>query len=190
MLFSCPPATKAQELKPDTPKMDKMPEPETLKGGVQHNRVTEKKKTTKLKAKTRKSRFKGRKARGGRADTKRLRSSVDNNLLESTAKRGIGIIGVRFVAMEGYPPVINTVFPGTPAYEKGLAPDDVIVAVDGVPTMGLTRDECYDLIVGTPNTPVTLSLRRGGSFIFRTMVRMDFTELTNPHVRNAYGFNL
>jgi len=106
------------------------------------------------------------------------------------SQRGIGIIGVRFLSMIGHQPVINTVFPGTPAAKVGVQAEDIIVAVDGVPTHGLTRDECYDLIVGTPNTPVTLSLRRNGTFFVRTMTRMDFLDIRDPRVQQAYKAGL
>ena len=111
-------------------------------------------------------------------------------MLESQTKRGIGIIGVKFIAYEKMPPIINRVFAGTPAAKAGLQPNDAIVAVDGVPTYGLRKEECYDLIVGTPNTPVTLSIRRGTSFSVYTMTRMDHTELTSPSIRRAYGIDL
>src|SRR5205085_2294822 len=52
------------------------------------------------------------------------------------ATSSFGIIGVKFVISIGQPPLINRVFAGTPAAKVGLAQNDVIVAVDGVPTYG------------------------------------------------------
>lgn len=181
------------QLKPIVPKMDVMPKSEPLKGGIEHYVQPEskkKEKPTRLKTAAKKYGFNGLRRNGGLVGTDELNAGLDKSFLETQAQRGIGIIGVRFVAMEGYAPVINTVFPGTPAADHGVLPDDVIVAVDGVPTTGLTRDECYDLIVGTPNTPVTLSLRRNASFMVRTMKRMDFFDLTDPRVRRAYAGGL
>jgi len=179
------------ELKPLKPKFHKV---EPYKAGVQHNQVLKpkKKKTVKrkkLKASSRADNYKG-KDQSALLDNSRLDASANSTMLNSAALRGIGIIGVKFIAQGGLPPVINQVFRGTPAAEQGLRPNDAIVAVDGVPTYGLTREECYDLIVGSPNTPVTLSIRRGSSFSVHTMMRMDFTELTDPSVRRAYGVNL
>lgn len=178
------------ELKPDVPKLDKLPERAPLKGGIEHNtkNQVEKKKKKKLQANLNQGMLGGQ--QNGSLDNRRLNSSLDNTMLESQAERSFGVIGVRFVAMTGYPPVINTVFPNTPAAVVGIVPNDVILAVDGVPTSGLTRDECYDLIIGTPNTPVTLSLRRGNNFFSRTMNRIDVNELGDPRVKRAYMYHL
>ncbi|MBY0545735.1 MAG: PDZ domain-containing protein [Candidatus Obscuribacterales bacterium] len=138
---------------------------------------------------------KGRSMFGGRLGTPNggLRGRTDDSLsrpLAVQAQSSIGIIGVKFVATNGAPPVINQVFPGTPADEKGLHINDRIVAVDGVPTAGLTKDEVFDLIVGSPGTPVTLSIMRGNDFSAIHCVRMDINELTDPRVRRDYMTNL
>lgn len=180
-------------LKPDIPKLDVVPKKEPLKGGVQHNfkgGADPVKKKKKLKAAASNSQFQPKSRLGASLDNNRFNAQVDDTKLESQAERSIGIIGVRFVSTNGYPPVINTVFPGTPAATAGVVANDLIVAVDGVPTSGLTRDECYDLIIGTPNTPVTLSLRRGHNFFVRTMNRMDLNDMTDPRVKHAYMYHL
>lgn len=182
------------ELHKDTPKLDKLPEKKPLRAGIEHNATLEQKqqkqKKKALKSRASRNGFDGKRRGGATVGGTGLKSGADNSMLQSATQRGIGIIGVRFEAMEGFPPRVQFVFPGTPAANVGVLPNDFIVAVDGVPTVGLTKDECYDLIVGTPNTPVTLSLRRGGGFLVRTMNRMDFTELSDPSIRNAYGFHL
>lgn len=189
---------KIPGLKPMTPTIDKI---EPFKAGVEHNQYIQKKpkkkprkrsrkKRKKLKSKAKVNRFNGRSLFGSRLDNSGLNSSLNSNMLNSQATRGIGIIGVKFVAYPGKPPVVKQVFIGTPAFKARLQYNDVIIAVDGVPTVGLSKEECYDLIVGTPNTPVTLSIRRGGSFKVYTLTRMDHTELTNPNVKRAYGIQL
>jgi C-terminal processing protease CtpA/Prc len=180
-------------LKPDVAKMDVVPKKEPLKGGVEHNYKgsdDRAKKKKKLKASAGNTSFQPKSRLGASLDNNRFNSQIDESRLEAQAERSIGVIGVRFVSTNGYPPVINTVFPGTPAATAGVVPNDLIVAVDGVPTSGLTRDECYDLIIGTPNTPVTLSLRRGHNFFVRTMNRMDLNDMTDPRVRHAYMYHL
>lgn len=183
-------ALALDELTPDVPKLDLGPKKEPLKAGIQHNikQHGESKKKKKLKAQAALSPFAS--AQRAALDANRFNASADDSRLEAQAERSIGIIGVRFVSTNGYPPVINTVFPGTPAAASGLSNNDLIVAIDGVPTSGLSKDECYDLIIGTPNTPVTLSLRRGQSFFVRTMNRMDLNEMTDPRVRHAYMYHL
>ncbi|HEY9870584.1 MAG TPA: PDZ domain-containing protein [Candidatus Obscuribacterales bacterium] len=192
-----PARSEAPLLKPDVPKLDTPSEsaaPEAkikprgpLRGGVQH--------LEKLNAQPR--RLKGNATGGslggflkGNADARRLRGKAGADLLEAQAESGIGIIGVKFVMFGQRPPVINRVFPGTPAAGVGLRIDDIIVAVDGVPTYGLTKEEVYDLIVGTPGTPVTLSVSRKGEFVAVTMNRMDLNDITDPFVRRDYMMSM
>ncbi|MBX9666783.1 MAG: PDZ domain-containing protein [Candidatus Obscuribacterales bacterium] len=192
MLPSVGIAQEEPVLKPDVPKMDTLPSKEPLKGGIEHHTKaqSEKKQKKKLKAAASQSPFSGRSRTGGALDNNAFNAQVDESRLDASAERSIGIIGVRFVAMIGSPPVINTVFSNTPAAVAGIVPNDLIVAVDGVPTSGLTRDECYDLIIGTPNTPVTLSLRRGHNFFVRTMNRMDLNDMRDPRIKHAYMYHL
>ena len=129
----------------------------------------------------------GPKALGGLFRRKpKLDSALTQDTLNAQAQLGIGIIGVKFVMVVGRLPVINRVFPGTPAFEQGLKTDDIIVAVDGVPTFGLTKDEVFNMIVGTPNTPVSISVRRNQDFRVCKMLRMDFNEIKDPKIRHDY----
>jgi C-terminal processing protease CtpA/Prc len=107
-----------------------------------------------------------------------------------TLEKSVGIIGIKFLKVGERPPLVNHVFPGTPAYKVGFSVDDAIVAVDGVPTSGLTKDECYDLIVGTPNTPISVTLMHNGSFQVKNMMRMDFNDIPDPLVRRDYLHSL
>ncbi|MBI4534593.1 MAG: PDZ domain-containing protein [Candidatus Melainabacteria bacterium] len=122
----------------------------------------------------------------GFTDTGKLKGSSQSERLNAQAQSGIGIIGVKFVMVINRPPVINKVFPLTPAARWGLKINDVIVAVDGVPTFGLAKEEVYDMIIGLPDTPVTLSLVRDGDYFVVTLTRMDLNEITDPWVRRDY----
>jgi C-terminal processing protease CtpA/Prc len=192
-----------QILKPDIPKLDMTGKPKSpLKGGVQHNAVLKQEKQRALNAKLGTDNgnlLKGKTADGAKDTLKGKTTDSDNwakrkakldkerqDALEAEATSGIGIIGIKFVMTYGRPPVINRVFPGTPASEKGLLPNDIIVAVDGVPTFGLSQNEVYNMIIGTPNTPVTLSLRRNQDFTSCRMNRMDFNDIKDPRVRRDY----
>jgi hypothetical protein len=186
-------------LKPDVPKLDlapsqPVPKGTVLKGNVAHHAKVAPPPTSKPK----------------RLNSRIVRPDIGplNGLLKGTSDkdkgvnlgaelqqpytidRTIGIIGIKFLKVGERPPLVNRVFPGTPAYKNGLSVDDIIVAVDGVPTSGLTKDECYDLIVGTPNTPITVTLMHHGSFEVKNMVRMDFNEIPDPMVRRDYLHSL
>lgn len=182
----------APQLKPDTPRLDTFSDPKPaikkptgpLQGQIrQDNKMTNTKQGLFGSA----GKFFGRAGQGipGRSRNQ-LPGKLTNETLQAEVESGIGIIGVRFVMFLGKSPTINRVFPMTPAAEKGIVNDDVIVAVDGVPTAGLSKEEVYDMIVGKPGTPVTLSIQRNGDFQVFNLVRMDLNDITDPFIRRDY----
>ncbi len=58
--------------------------------------------------------------------------------------------------------VVIAPFAGTPAYEAGIHPGDVIVAVNGKPTDNMSTEEVAELVRGPKGTPVTLTILREG----------------------------
>lgn len=56
--------------------------------------------------------------------------------------------------------VIISVFEKNPAAEAGLKPGDYIVAIDGVPTEGMSLEAAVARIKGPAGTPVTLKVQR------------------------------
>jgi C-terminal processing protease CtpA/Prc len=184
-----------EELKSDVPKMDtNVLKPKVLKGGVQHaesfNVPPKQKLSGNAKDSQGRSKFKLFSAHAKSDKNRNLQAQTQNNTLSSAVQSGVGIIGVKFVLAFGRPPVINRVFPGTPAADMGLRNDDVIVAVDGVPTLGLSKEEVYQMIVGTPGTPVTVTVSRNGDFLPRTMNRMDLNDISDPSVRRDYMMSM
>lgn len=173
----------AQGYQAAEPKMDTPPQvervPATLQGGVQHVDKRSNKKGRLMTG-----------AKKGQSDALRARVKDDSNPLRAQAQTSVGIIGVKFIAQMGRPPVINEIFPNTPAEKVGLRISDMIVAVDGVPTSGLTKDEVFDLIVGTPGTAVSLSILRNGDYSAVSCVRMDINELLDPRIRRDYLIHL
>ncbi|HEY9773448.1 MAG TPA: PDZ domain-containing protein [Planktothrix sp.] len=185
------------QLKSDTPKMDlTVPKSTILKGGVQHQEAgapAAKPATKPLSgnadtnsAGTGTGKFGFLHPKKDKSHKKPIQARANNDMLPAAVDSGVGIIGVKFVLAFGRPPIINRVFRGTPAYDVGLQKDDVIIAVDGVPTFGLSKEEVYNMIVGVPDTPVTVSISRNGEFIAKSMSRMDFNSLTDPIVRRDY----
>ena len=98
---------------------------------------------------------------------------------------GLGIIGVKFVMVFGRTPIIYEVFPGTPAATVGMRPRDIIIAVDGIPTAGLSKEEVYNMIVGQPDTSVTISFKRKNDFQVRQITRIDLNKI-DPMLRRDY----
>lgn len=193
------PVCSAEEpqLKPDVPKLDTLqdsPDRSTLKGTVEQRANArpaprKRKLNSALNSRSHDDGLAGPlKARTDTASplkgkTQDLSSELKD---EFTLDRSVGIIGVKFYKLIHGPAVINRVFAGTPAGKNGLQVNDMIVAVDGVPTQNLSKDQCYDLIVGSPNTPVTLSVMRGGGFEVKQLIRMDFNDIPDPAVRRDY----
>jgi hypothetical protein len=173
-------------LKPDVPKLDQsLKKRRPLKGGVQHSEKILPKAPLSGSANDGKG-LSGKTSTDIRNLLRAKARADKSQILKAQTESGIGIIGVKFVMGLGRPPIIRRVFPGTPAWEQGLRARDIIVAVDGIPTYGLSKDEVYNMIIGTPHTPVTISFRRNSDFQVRKMERMDFNDITDPRVREDY----
>jgi C-terminal processing protease CtpA/Prc len=173
------------QLKPDLPKLDqpRLEHPshprKQLKGSVQHSEVLKSKEdhldggAAKLETKVTKQKFK-------------LKTRQLNAGLNEGVESGLGIIGLKFAVYFGRAPVVYQVFPDTPADGAGVRPRDTILAVDGVPTIGLSKNEVYNMIVGKPGTEVTLSFLHNHNFESHALKRMDVNDIADPKVRRDY----
>jgi carboxyl-terminal processing protease len=84
-------------------------------------------------------------------------------------------IGVRIEPDDDGRPRIIGVFDGSPAEKAGLVPDDVIVEVDGRPTVDASIDVVAGWVRGEAGTTVEVTVRRGADGPERTVsiVRAD-----------------
>jgi len=100
------------------------------------------------------------------------------------AGRHPGMIGIYVNYAAGYP-VIGSVLPNSPALRAGLQTDDVIVAIGGSDTHGLTQDQTSALIRGPAGTNVALRIRRGaiGTEQDVTVTRENFQSPTVQSLR-------
>ncbi len=184
--------------KPDVPKLDSLEQAaanSTLKGTIEHRSAKiappprKPKKLSATAAKPAENPLNGM-LRAQKDKERAIKLKAQNQAFdlkeEFTIPQSIGIIGVKFFKPIDGPAVINTVFSGTPAAKAGMQVNDMIVAVDGVPTRNLSKDQCYDLIVGSPDTPITVSVMRRTNFGVKQMVRMDFNDIPDPMVRRDY----
>jgi len=71
-----------------------------------------------------------------------------------------GGLGIQISERNGVPKVISPI-DGTPAAEAGIQPGDLIAAVDGQSTQGVSLSKIVRVLRGTPGSTVTLSLVRG-----------------------------
>lgn len=67
--------------------------------------------------------------------------------------------------------VVISPIEGSPASRAGVKPKDVITAIDGKSTKGMTTEDAVRLIRGKVGTPVTLTLRRKGESIVLPLTR-------------------
>lgn len=83
-------------------------------------------------------------------------------------------VGLELIGQEvGGVRVVNTA-DGSPAIGSGISPGDVIVNVDGMPTVGLSPEEVAALIRGQPDTKASLTVSRGGKEMDFVVVRKAF----------------
>ncbi len=82
------------------------------------------------------------------------------NLREDQRGRYYGV-GMTIVPRDNYTYVLSPM-PASPAYRAGIRPGDVIMAVDGKSTEGLSSSEVADMLKGPKGTIVHITMKRVG----------------------------
>jgi carboxyl-terminal processing protease len=99
--------------------------------------------------------------------------------LEGYSGQYIGI-GVEVNTTGDYP-VIDSVFPGSPAATAGIKAGDVVIKVDGTDVHGMTTDETGNLIRGKAGTTVVITIERDSQ---RQDLKVVREPITIPSVRS------
>jgi len=84
-----------------------------------------------------------------------------HEMMKSETEGKYGGLGIRIAIREGRLTVV-TPLPGTPAYELGILPGDVILKIEGKSTEDITLSQAVELLRGDPGTKVTISILREG----------------------------
>ena len=87
-------------------------------------------------------------------------SNVDR--FKSRVENEFGGIGIRLNNQSGKPTIITPMY-GSPAYNAGLRPGDVIQSIDGTPTAGLPSADIVKALKGKIGTTVKLAIRTPSS---------------------------
>lgn len=94
---------------------------------------------------------------------------------ETDDQGGHGVVGLDMAIRPGNYPMIQSVFPGTPAHQQGIRPHDVLVAINGTRTFNKDVNEVDALISDVPGDVISLTLLRGGQLkqVRLTVVSVD-----------------
>lgn len=90
---------------------------------------------------------------------------------------GIGIV----VSMRAGKLTVITPMPGTPAARAGILAGDQIVAIDGQLAARLSMKQAVELMRGPVDSPVELTIRRGGRELSVTVVRAEVKVRDTAH---------
>jgi carboxyl-terminal processing protease len=77
----------------------------------------------------------------------------------STSRGQFGGVGIELSLRAGVPEVISPI-DGTPAFRAGIQPGDLIVKIDGQPTLGMRLEQIVDKLRGDIGTKVILTIAR------------------------------
>ena len=95
---------------------------------------------------------------------------------DKTTRGTFGGVGIQISQESGQLKVI-TPLPDTPADSAGIDAGDIITAIDGKSTLGMTIDQAVHTITGKPGTDVVLRIKRAG-----VAVDKDYT-LTRAEIK-------
>lgn len=79
-------------------------------------------------------------------------------------------IGAQIEKRDGWLTIVSPL-EDSPALRAGIMANDRIKLIDETSTRDLTADQCVDLLLGTPGTPVTLTVERDGEEFKVTLTR-------------------
>lgn len=99
-----------------------------------------------------------------------------------------GIVGLKFIQNAQHIPVIEEVFPNTPAAKGNLTRGDQIITIDGLPTKNLTKDQVFERITGKPGTAVKIHIIRSQKEFAVSLIRIKLKTLdkTQPDLVADY----
>ena len=99
--------------------------------------------------------------------------------LQTLTNGEFGDVGLGIIERDGVV-MVESVVRGCSAARAGILPGDRIVAIDGEPTRRLTVDQAVDKLHGALNSPVRLTVARGGAVtefeVLRDFMRVEAVQ--------------
>lgn len=102
--------------------------------------------------------------------------------MQVQTRGAFGGLGIEVTMENGLVRVVTPI-DGTPAYEAGLEPGDLVSHLDGEPVMGLTLSEAVDVMRGPVGSDITLTILRGDEDPFDVVVTRDTIEIQSVRAR-------
>ncbi|MBU0935515.1 MAG: S41 family peptidase [Spirochaetes bacterium] len=127
-----------------------------------------------------------------------LTEAMMQDLTDTTTGKfgGLGLYiskPAEFDPKSGKKPFVEVVSPieDTPGWRAGIMPGDYITHINDEPTEPMLMDEVLSKLRGVPNTPVTITILRGESLVFKETIVRALIEV--PTVKKAmlpgnYGY--
>ncbi|TAM86764.1 MAG: S41 family peptidase [Candidimonas sp.] len=81
--------------------------------------------------------------------------------MQAITEGGFGGLGIEIGSEDGMPKVIAPI-EDTPAARAGIMAGDIIIAINGKPTKGMSLSDAVNLMRGEPKTSVELTIKRQG----------------------------
>src|SRR3546814_10365800 len=81
--------------------------------------------------------------------------------MQAITEGGFGGLGIEVGSEDGMPKVIAPI-EDTPAARAGILAGDLITAINGKPTKGMTLSDAIKLMRGEPKTSIELTIKRQG----------------------------
>jgi len=122
----------------------------------------------------------------------RLMRPEDYRDMKTETSQEFGGLGI-YISIKNDDLTIIAPIEGTPAFEAGLQPGDVITEIEGDSTKDIqTTNEAVELLRGPKGSDVTITIRRSGEFEEVTIVRDEipiksvFSSMIDPQANIGY----
>ena len=102
--------------------------------------------------------------------------------MQVQTKGKLGGLGIEITMENGLVKIVSPI-DETPAARAGLQPEDLIIAVDKQPIMGMTMSDAVDLLRGEVGSTVTVTVKRGTKEPFDISLTRDTIKIRSVRAK-------